>query len=124
TFLGQLISRDYDMLRVAWTTDPEPDALLYSLLHSDSEMLNFTGFDDSGVDDLLDEGRRETDVDRRSEIYREVQQVAVEEAAMIYLLHENHVIAHHRSVHDFDAHSTGAYYFRTDFGAETWMEME
>ncbi|MFO7942466.1 MAG: ABC transporter substrate-binding protein, partial [Bacillota bacterium] len=64
TFLGQLISRDYDMLRVAWTTDPEPDALLYSLLHSDSEMLNFTGFDDSGVDDLLDEGRRETDVDR------------------------------------------------------------
>ncbi len=124
TFLGQLISRDYDMLRVAWTTDPEPDALLYSLLHSESEMLNFTGFDDPRVDELLDEGRRETDLDRRAEIYREVGEIVVDDGAMTYLLHENHVIAHHRSVNDFRAHSTGAYYFRTGFGAETWMEVD
>ena len=122
TFLQRLIGRDYDMLRVAWTTDPDPDALMYSLLHSGSEMLNFTGYTSSEVDSLLDSGRRETDVERRAEIYREVQSIVVAEAPMVYLLHENRVVAHRSSVRDFAPHLTGAFYFQNNFGARTWMQ--
>ncbi len=121
TFLQSLMGREYDMLRVAWTTDPEPDALLYSLLHSGSEMLNFSGFASEEVDSLLDRARVESDVSERARMYREVQSIVVAEAPMIYLLHENHVAAYPEEVRDFRPHLTGAYYFQSSFGAATWM---
>ncbi len=124
TFLQSLIARDYDMLRVAWTTDPEPDALMYSLMHSSSEALNFTGLSSPDVDSLLDRARAESDVEERAALYREVQSIAVEEATMIYLLHENHVAASADSVHDFRPHLTGAFYFQNTLGAGTWMEVD
>ncbi len=121
TFMERMLGRDYDMLRVAWSTDPDPDALLYGLHHSGSEMLNFTRYQNPQADELLDRGRRQADVSARAESYREFQEIVLEDVPMVYLLHENQVVGHRKGVNGFRPHLTGAFYFKTGFGVNTWL---
>jgi peptide/nickel transport system substrate-binding protein len=122
TFLDRLMGRDYDMLRVGWTTNPEPDSLLYNTLHSSSEKFNFTAYNNPQVDELLDQGRQETDIEERKEIYRQVQEIVVDDAPMAYLYHERRVVAEREVVQGFKPHLSGAFMFKTGFGADVWLD--
>lgn len=62
---------------------PSPDA--------QSTGANRGGFRNDRVDELLDKGKRETDRQRRAEIYGEVQQILAEELPYISLWHEDNV---------------------------------
>ncbi len=120
TFLERLTNQDYDMLRVGWTTNVEPDSILYNTFHSSSEQFNMFGYDNSRVDELLDKGRLEPDLDKRKEIYREVQEIIVDEAPAAFVYHDERIIAYQDVVRDIEPSFSGAFWFKTPF-AEVWM---
>ena len=122
TFLDRMTARNYDMLRVGWTTTPEPDSLLYNVFHSTSEQFNFTAYNNPEVDRLLDEGRRETDMEQRAEIYRQIQQIVVEEAPMVFLYHERRIVAYDDGVTGFRPHLSGTFLFKNSFGADVGID--
>ncbi|MFN2114880.1 MAG: ABC transporter substrate-binding protein, partial [Anaerolineae bacterium] len=70
---------------LGWAADyPDPQDFLDVLLHSDSD-LNNTRFSDPEVDRLLEAARVEPDEQRRMELYREAERIALEGAPWIPL---------------------------------------
>lgn len=63
----------------------DPDAYLWAMWHSSSvnTYLNGSNYQKDEVDQLLEEGRRTLDEDTRGEIYTEVQQIIMEDAAAL-----------------------------------------
>ncbi|MBI2879357.1 MAG: ABC transporter substrate-binding protein, partial [Candidatus Rokubacteria bacterium] len=71
----------------AWFADvPDPDNFLFKLFHSRSSR-NFTGYASRAVDDLLREARRSTDLLRRTELYRQAEQLVMNDAPLIPVWH-------------------------------------
>ncbi len=120
TFLERLTTQDFDMLRVGWTTNVEPDSLLYNTFHSSSDQFNMFGYENPRVDELLDKGRVEPDIDRRTEIYREAQQLIVEDAPGVFIYHDERVLAYRDYVEDMKPYFTGGFLFKTPF-VNVWM---
>ncbi len=56
---------------------------------------------EADIDDLLDQGTRELDVERRRDIYHEIQDILHEELPMIQLVRPNLYAAHRRDVENF-----------------------
>lgn len=74
--------------RMGWTVDyPDPDSLLYTLFHSSNIGVgyNFSGFNISEVDALLDKARFETEMDSRIALYRQAEKLIVEEAPWVFM---------------------------------------
>ncbi|MFN2250823.1 MAG: peptide ABC transporter substrate-binding protein [Anaerolineae bacterium] len=85
TFQSDLADGDYQAFILGWAADyPDPQDFLDVLLHSDSD-LNNTRFSDPEVDRLLEAARVEPDEQRRMELYREAERIALEGAPWIPL---------------------------------------
>ena len=88
-YLADTAAGLHDMFVLGWSTlTGDSDYGIYPLFHS-SEIGggNRTHFSNPDVDRLLEAGRVETNPARRDEIYREVVQILVDEAPMLYLFH-------------------------------------
>ena len=92
----------------------DPDYGLFPLFHSSAigEAGNRTGFSHPRVDALLDEGRRETDPDRRLAIYREVQELIQQEAPWIFANSGTNLVATRANIVGFVPHPTGRHRFQ------------
>lgn len=72
-----------------WCADyPDPENFLDVLYHSDSVEQNLGGYSNPEVDALLEEARVEQDVEQRLALYRQVEQVIIDDAPDI-LLHQS-----------------------------------
>jgi peptide/nickel transport system substrate-binding protein len=119
TLLDRLLKANYDVLRVGWTVNPEPDALLYSPFHSSAiGGFNFVKYRNPRIDDLLDRGRTATNVNDRVRIYREAQRVIVQDAPMVFIFHEKRTYATRKSVSGFKPHVSGWIVLKTPYGAD------
>lgn len=65
-------SRDFDLLNIILTYQPDPDGYMYDMFHSASSQ-NHPGIADPQLDELLDKGRTTVDLDERKAIYRDAQ---------------------------------------------------
>jgi oligopeptide transport system substrate-binding protein len=91
TFLGALEQGDVQLFRYSWHADyPDPDNFLYPLFHSAGQR-NYYRFHNPAVDKLLDDARRETDDLRRVDLYRQAEQLILNEAPAVMLLHYTYV---------------------------------
>lgn len=82
-FLNGLASRKWDAYSLYWGADyPDPEALLWVLFGSDSRE-NYTGYMNTEIDVLLDLARQQPDENKRQEIYADVQQRLIDDAAVI-----------------------------------------
>src|SRR5699024_11819511 len=65
----------------------DPDQSLWPLFHSSmmGDEGNRVFYDNSEVDQLLEDGREESDEEIRSDIYEKVQKILIEDAPMIYM---------------------------------------
>jgi ABC-type oligopeptide transport system substrate-binding subunit len=83
---------------LGWIADlAEPDAFLRPLFASDGAA-NYFGLQDTGIDDLLEEGGRETNSVRRAEVYRRLERRVLEQAPLVPLYHSLGVLAMRREV--------------------------
>jgi oligopeptide transport system substrate-binding protein len=87
TFQRALQQGQLQLFRYGWYADyPDPDNFLYFLFHSRSKD-NYFHYHNAQVDQLLEEGRRETDELHRVKLYRKAEQLILNDAPGIILLH-------------------------------------
>ncbi len=119
TLLDRLLKTNYDVLRVGWTVNPEPDSLLYSPFHSSAiGGFNFAKFRNAKVDELLDRGRITSNMNERIRIYREAQRIIVQEAPMVFIFHEKRTYAHRKGITGFKPHVSGWIVLKTPYGMD------
>lgn len=87
TILAQLPRGELDGSLFNWTynsgaLEPDPATTLRS-----GGVRNFTGYSNPRMDQLLDQGLRETDVKKRQKIYTEVQKIFVEDVPILYIMY-------------------------------------
>ncbi|WP_150244094.1 ABC transporter substrate-binding protein [Nocardiopsis quinghaiensis] len=72
---------------------PDTDAVLYQSFHSTNigGGLNFGGYSDGEVDELVEEGQRSTDPDERCEAYTQAQNIIAEDYAAMVLSNPQYV---------------------------------
>ncbi len=76
-------NHQHQMITFGWVADyPDPDNFLEFLFLSDSPE-NATRFSDPQVDALLEEARVEPDQARRFELYRQIEDIIIEEAVVL-----------------------------------------
>lgn len=100
------------MFVLGWSTvTGDADYGLYALFHS--EMVGSPGnrsfIKNDELDKLLDEGRRETDEQKRAEIYKEAQEKLTELAPMLYIHHQNYLTGVREEVENFSVDTLGIY---------------
>ena len=87
TFLKEFINPgNFDATILGWTGGPEPDQ--YNIWHSSKtgpRQLNFIGFNNSQVDELLERGRRTFDLEERKRYYDRFQEILAEEQPYTFL---------------------------------------
>ncbi len=104
-----------EMHQMSWIGDNgDPDNFLYILLSG--EQWPTAGFNDSyyqndRVDELLKKARVTKDKAERTEMYKEVQEIVMEEAPWIVLDHEMQTIVASKKLKDFQLHPTGVFRF-------------
>jgi oligopeptide transport system substrate-binding protein len=87
TYQPALQRGDVQLFTFTWYADyPDPDNFLYPLFHSKSQT-NYFRYRNPAVDKLLDDARRETDDLRRVHLYRQAEQLILNDAPVVTLLH-------------------------------------
>ncbi len=99
-FLDQLDHHVMMCFLLGWYPDYiDPDDYLFPFLHSSSSGPVFSSFyHNPKVDQLLEEARRTADVQKRIEIYKEVQKILGEDVPYIPLWSEKQYIAYRKGV--------------------------
>jgi oligopeptide transport system substrate-binding protein len=86
-FLRDLTARRYAMFSSGWIADyPDAQNFLDLLFHSKSTQ-NRTGYANERVDELLERARVEADDDRRLALYRQAEEIIVNDAPWVPLSH-------------------------------------
>lgn len=76
---------NFEALLAIQEIPPDPDQ--YSLWHSRQEMANITHLNNPRIDQLLEEGRKTLDREKRKKTYFDFQRFLVEEVPVIFLYH-------------------------------------
>ena len=77
---------DFDVVVLGWSLSLDPDQ--FNIWHSSQQgpgQFNFVGYDNKKVDQLLEKGRRELDLDKREQIYHEFSRQLLEDSPIVYL---------------------------------------
>ncbi|WP_456276713.1 glutathione ABC transporter substrate-binding protein [Bacillus sp. AK128] len=93
-FLEKTGAGEHELFLLGWTTvTADADYGLYALFHSSQHGApgNRSFYTNTRVDELLDLARQESDQATRDEAYKEVSEILVEEAPMVYLQHPDFI---------------------------------
>jgi peptide/nickel transport system substrate-binding protein len=119
---------NYETLMVAWDnaiqSDPDPTSRLHSAMipFESGAGANYVAFKNEEADALMEEGVRETDQEKRAEIYRQLQDILAEELPWAPLFNNINVFGHKSSLQGYRANP----YLATNFdnAAEWTMSAE
>lgn len=87
-YLEAVSNGEHDLFILGWPNAVgDPDQGIWPLFHSSMQghAGNRAFFDNETVDELLEQGRRETDLERREEIYQEIDEILVEEQPTVFI---------------------------------------
>ncbi len=85
-FLDQVDKRSFDAIILGWSMSRDPD--LYDIWHSSKTKkgeYNFIGYKNAEVDQLLVEGRRTFDMEKRKKIYYRIHAILADEQPYAFL---------------------------------------
>lgn len=93
TYLSEVGSGRVQMFGAGWVMDyPDPESILDLKFHSESQ-LNDVSYKNPEVDDLLDRARIEPDPQRRIDLYKQVEQLLIDNVVWIPLYFaQSHVV--------------------------------
>gem|GEM_PF-608414 len=106
-FLAALTNGDYDLAILGRSADADPDLSFH--WHSQGAG-NRTGYANEKVDRLLEEGVAVLDKERRSELYRQIQEFIVADAPIIWLYTRQAIHAASADLQGFAAHPESLFY--------------
>jgi len=94
-YLSEIGNGQHDMFVLGWSNaTADADNGLYPLFHSENHGPpgNRTFFDMPELDELIESGRTAQEEEERLEIYKDAQEILVEEAPMIFMLHQEYLL--------------------------------
>ncbi len=108
TFFSDVKSRNFELTTLQWPSVLEP-SLYRWIFHSSnipspdnrSAGANRGAYSNARVDELLDNANRETDRDKRRQMYGEVQAILADELPYISLWHEDNIAITKKGVEDY-----------------------
>ncbi len=87
SFINRFIKTgEFGVVVLGWSLSLDPDQ--YNIWHSSQQgpgQFNFIGYKNNEVDKLLEDGRRELDLDKREKIYHEFSRILLEDSPVVYL---------------------------------------
>lgn len=95
TYVEEIGKGEHDMFILGWSNSTaDADVGLNPLFHSENMGAsgNQTFTDNEELDSLLDEARKTADESERIELYNQAQELLVEEAPMVYLMHKDFLL--------------------------------
>ncbi|GLO67115.1 ABC transporter substrate-binding protein [Oceanobacillus kimchii] len=97
---------EHQMYILGWSgTNGDPDYFLSSLLHSTNiGSSNNTFYENTEVDDLLNQAKRAVDQEKRADLYMQAQELISEDAPMVTLVHSTPVMAISSNVQNYVPH--------------------
>ncbi len=98
---------NYDAYICNWNGLIDADQYYY-LQHRTGLVFNFTGYSNEEFDQLVDDGRAISDFDQRYEIYKQADQILVDEAPYIYMYNKMEIRAFSPKVQGFTVRSDQA----------------
>lgn len=87
-YLEAVSNGEHDLFLLGWPNPVgDPDQGIWPLFHSSMQGAggNRTFFDNEEVDELLEQGRRELDDNKREAIYQEIDEILVEEQPAVFI---------------------------------------
>lgn len=111
-YLQNLRAGDHDMYMLSWGNSlADGDNGLYNLFHSSMAGAppNAMNYGSPEVDELLQRGRQATDLEDRKEIYKEAQELLVDEAPMIFLNYPEYLTGVSNNITGFAVDSANTY---------------
>lgn len=111
-YLDKTANGEHDMFILGWSNPTgDADYGMYALFHSSQhgEPGNRSFYNNSEVDKLLDEGRRETDPDKRVDLYKKAQDEIAKDAPMVFIHHQEYLLGISNSIEGFDIDTSGIY---------------
>ncbi|WP_420548766.1 ABC transporter substrate-binding protein [Curvivirga sp.] len=107
---ASLEAGEIDMHLQAWGTAPQGDPDYFpSTLVQTGAKYNVSGYSNSLVDKLLEQGRNEFDNEKRKVFYDEVQEIINEELPLIPLFHKTQVSVSSKAVEGYKIHPAETY---------------
>ena len=116
-FIKRWKERDFDSFVSLNSGSIEPDIQLYRTFHTGGST-NVFGYSNPLVDKLLDEGKKETNFEKRREIYAKIQKILAEESPVIFLYSPNKIYVGQKYVKGFEVLSNE----KISFLKETYIE--
>ena len=110
SYLDRTNSGDHDMFVLGWSASTgDADYALSPLFHSMNHGAagNKSFFDNEEVDQLIEDAQHEMDEEKRMAMYKEVQDILIEEAPLIYTHHKQEVNAISDNVKNLWRHQSG-----------------
>lgn len=103
--------QDVDMYKSYYTTDIiDPDELTtFSVQGSSGTKSVWTNYNNPKVDQLITQAEQESDPDKRTQIYNQIQSLTSADAHVIYLFYPTGRTAVQKGIHDFHILPTGNY---------------
>ncbi|MDW7651112.1 MAG: peptide-binding protein [Bacillota bacterium] len=113
TLFGDILENmSFDMIIFAWVSgfDPNAETLWHSKQQPDKYGTgqNYVGLENDRLDELIEAGLKETDKEKRIEIYHEVQEILSEEVPYIFVYFYNTVTAVPGNLENFKPNPTQA----------------
>jgi len=104
SFIGRFIKTgEFDAVVLGWSLSLDPDQ--YSIWHSSQQapgQFNFIGYSNPQVDRLLEQGRLELDIEKRTKIYHEFARLLQEDSPIVYLYAGYGLPAIHKRIKGID----------------------
>lgn len=104
SFIGRFIKTgEFDAVVLGWSLSLDPDQ--YSIWHSSQQapgQFNFIGYHNPQVDKLLEQGRLELDIEKRTNIYHEFARLLQEDSPIVYLYAGYGLPAIHKRIKGID----------------------
>ena len=109
TLLEEIDSRNFDAITMGWNMPPDPDP--YQVWHSSQidQGSNYVGFANDEADEIIEEGRREFDPDRRVELYHRFHEIVHEEQPYTFMFIPETLMTVHKRVFGITMYPYGPY---------------
>lgn len=102
SFLEKTQARKMPLWVRGWIADyPDPHNFVFPFLHSKGRYAIAQNFNNPQLDMLIDAAVRSTNIAERTKLYKQIQNISMQEAAQIYTVHSPGVWVYRQSVKSF-----------------------
>ncbi|MCC6314507.1 MAG: peptide ABC transporter substrate-binding protein [Thermomicrobiales bacterium] len=112
TQIADTVAKNFEATWSQWSGRPDPDGNTYQHFHVNGGM-NYGGYDNPEVNELLDQGRVVSDRDERTKIYGRVTEILQEECPAVFVWHPDEPKAMATNVQGFPPVPDGMMRFAT-----------